>query len=204
MDNPRGAFVPVKGRRFGFSGCAGCEAHCCDGRRGIVFSQIVLEDFEAVYRHFPILFIFGNLGFAKPVILLTNGRDFCPYLEDFRCTIYEERPSICRSYPLSPQIDNQLYIDQDCPAVGDRGAPIVTPEGIAPAFDVPTLQGYQERFLKGHRLFNEECAPHFKPALTLGQSTFFQIASGLEGPIARWHHASLKRLKSDYFRLQGA
>ena len=49
--------------------------------RLVLFSQILKEEFEEVYKNFPILFIFGSLGFIKPVILLSNGFDSCSYLK---------------------------------------------------------------------------------------------------------------------------
>ena len=110
-------FIKIKNYDVKFGDCKNCEAHCCKGLFVTIFSQIIKEEFEEVYKNFPILFIFGSLGFIKPVILLSNGFDSCPYLIINICSIYENRPNVCKTYPLSPNIDNEIYIDTSCPEI---------------------------------------------------------------------------------------
>jgi Fe-S-cluster containining protein len=193
-------FEPVQGRSFFFGGCEGCQSRCCDGRSGVLFNQIVLGDFAAVYERFAILFIFGEKGFAKPVILLTNGREPCRYLQNFQCSIYEARPSTCRAYPLSPQIDNHLYIDRSCPAVGTEGAPLISQEGVNHSFDVKSFQDYQSQYLQTHRLFNETTESlRFEPAIQINGLLFYKLTAGLDNHYVQYHHDSLKHLEDGYF-----
>ena len=102
-------FENVKNSTYTFGSCDICDAQCCDGNRGSIFSQLILEDFEPVHKNFPILFSIGELGYLKPVVLLSNGNGFCRYIKDMKCVIYDERPSICKIYPLS-FIDRQVCL----------------------------------------------------------------------------------------------
>lgn len=111
------SFENTEGNSYSFSDCNSCDARCCDGSRGSTYAQIILEDFVPISKHFPILFTQGEMQFLMPVVLLSNGNDFCKYIKDFKCSIYDERPSICKLYPLSPYITNEIYIDVTCPAV---------------------------------------------------------------------------------------
>ena len=107
-----------------------------------------MEDFESLHKYFPILFIFGDLGYLRPVILLSNGYDFCPYIENFRCSIYENRPNICKAYPLSTNIDNLLYHDTSCPGITSKGFSLVNDKKISQHFYSPIFEDYQTKFIK--------------------------------------------------------
>ena len=193
-------FEPIEDRNFCFSGCTGCQSRCCDGRAGVLFTQIVLEEFEAVCEHFAIVFIFGELGFAKPVILLTNGRDYCRYLQEFQCTIYDARPATCRTYPISPEIDDRLYIDRACPAVGTQGAPLVTGTAVEKSFHAQTLQNYQEKYLQTYHHFNDPAQTlHFEPAVTINGLLFYKLTAKSKGHHIAHHHHSLRHLNDGYF-----
>lgn len=123
------SFENTQNKTFTFGSCETCEANCCDGRKGSVMAPINIDDFITVSQYFPIAFILGELGFIQPVVLLNGSNSFCPYVQDFKCTIYEHRPSICRIYPLSPTLDNKLYIDTNCPAVNEQGD-YITKDGL--------------------------------------------------------------------------
>ena len=41
-------FVNTKNETYYFSSCSTCDARCCDGTRGSLFTQIVLDDFKEV------------------------------------------------------------------------------------------------------------------------------------------------------------
>ena len=76
---------------------------------------MILDDFKSVYKRFMILFgIFDNK--FKIVMVLNDGINLCQYSQDNRCQIYQERPPICRLYPLSPYYD-EVFIDTSCMAV---------------------------------------------------------------------------------------
>ena len=142
-------FLSTQNKSFTFSSCQGCPARCCDGREGSVFSQLLLEDFQIVSQNFPILFTFGEMGYLKANVLLSNGKDFCPYIVNHQCTIYENRPNVCRNYPLSGNLDNQIYIDDSCPALNSEfGIAIVKDGIIQKEFDNEILHDYQNKYIK--------------------------------------------------------
>ena len=89
--------------------------NCRDGKGGFSLSPMILDDFKSVYKRFMILFgIFDNK--FKIVMVLNDGINLCQYSQDNRCQIYQERPPICRLYPLSPYYD-EVFIDTSCIAV---------------------------------------------------------------------------------------
>ncbi|HET6455790.1 MAG TPA: YkgJ family cysteine cluster protein [Armatimonadota bacterium] len=55
---------------------------------------------------------------------LQKDDGFCVFLEeDRRCSIYDERPGLCRSFPFFLEDDGSIDIDLSCPGV-DRGPEI--------------------------------------------------------------------------------
>ena len=93
-------FLDTTDKSFTFSSCNGCPSRCCDGKEGTIFSQLILDDFEVVSKNFPILFTFGEMGYLKANVFFSDGENFCPYIINHQCSIYDQRPSICRAYPL--------------------------------------------------------------------------------------------------------
>lgn len=149
------SFENTENRTFTFGSCETCEANCCDGRKGSVMAPINIEDFVSVAKHFPIAFILGELGFIQPVVLLNNSETFCRYVKDYRCSIYNERPSICRIYPLSPTLDNKLFIDTNCPAVNDKGNYIVKDGIVQEPFMDEKLENHQMKCVQTYVTFKE-------------------------------------------------
>jgi uncharacterized protein len=70
--------------------CLGCDAACC---RGFPSVELTHQEYATLER----------LGAARLEFLL-DGRHYliiengCEFLEDGRCSIYEQRPSICRRF----------------------------------------------------------------------------------------------------------
>jgi len=95
-----------------FQGCIEC-VECCKKP----MAPLILEDFEKVYEHFPILI--AKLDVFKPVMLLSN-EEKCPYLKNGKCSIYDTRPPACKIYPYSPWYD-KILIDLSCPGIGIKG-----------------------------------------------------------------------------------
>lgn len=141
-------FILTTNKKFTFGDCSNCEARCCKGSFGTVYTQIILEEFEKVWQNFPILFTIGDLGYVKPVILLTNSINSCPYLQDSKCSIYEKRPTVCRTYPLSPSISNEIYIDKTCPEVNKGEFTIVDNNEIHENYKETIFDNYQEKFIE--------------------------------------------------------
>ena len=169
------SFENVENRSFTFGSCETCEANCCDGRKGSVMAPINIEDFQSVSQYFPIAFILGELGFIQPVVLLNNAKKFCPYVKDHRCTIYENRPSICRIYPLSPTLDNRLFIDTNCPAVNEQGNYIVKEGVVQEPFMDEKLENHQIKCVQTYVTFKEHNNPDdYKELIRFHESVLYR------------------------------
>lgn len=188
-------FVLTKDLNFTFGNCKNCNAMCCNGIHGTVYSQIILEEFEKVYKNFPILFIFGELGFVKPVVLLTNGKDFCPYLKEYKCTIYDKRPTVCRTYPLSPNLDNEIYIDLQCPEVNKDSNFIITKNKITPNFSNNIFNNYQDKYINTHFEFENLKKENFEKLFEIKNISFYKINLNLDSKYVIFHKKSLINLK---------
>ena len=186
-------FLDTTDKSFSFSSCEGCPARCCDGREGTVFSQLILEDFEIVSKNFPILFTFGEMGYLKAVILFSDGTSFCPYIKDHKCTIYDERPSICRVYPLSPNIDNKIYIDDSCPAVENNNYNKIIDFGkITKPFEYPTLTSYQDKYIETHlQLEQINDKNNFEQVISVNNITFYKYIGTERNQYINYHIDSL-------------
>lgn len=189
-------FVVTDDKKFFFTSCDGCDARCCKGSYGTVLSQIVLEDFIEVSKHFPIVFSFGDMGFLKPNIVMSDGTSCCPYITNNRCSIYHERPSICKMYPLSPNLDDKIYIDTLCPAISTQtGKKIVTNGSVAREFDLWSLNGYAQKVVQTHLHFaplNEK--KDFKKIAVLGGIEIFIYDKSSSDRYVKMHKDSLAHL----------
>ena len=190
-------FIDTTNKSFTFSSCEGCPARCCDGREGSVYSELLLEEFERVSRNFPILFTFGELGFLKANVLLSNGKDFCPYIVNHKCTIYEDRPQVCRNYPLSPHLDNNIYIDDSCPAIKSfEGIDIVVNGEVKEPFYNESLENYQDKFINSYNYLKEfNMDSNFEKVVTINGIEFFKFIGESEDKFIKLHIQSLKNLK---------
>ncbi len=190
-------FLDTTDKSYTFSSCDGCPAKCCDGKEGTIFSQLILDDFEIVSKNFPILFTFGEMGYLKANILFSDGKSFCPYITNHQCTIYNERPSICRVYPLSPNLDDKVYIDDSCPAINNEfGTDIVINGKVADNFKYPTLENYQDKFIDTHlhlKQFNNK--NDFKEVITIKNISFYKFIGESSDPYIMMHLLSLKFFK---------
>lgn len=180
-------FIKLEKQNISFGDCANCEANCCKGSFGTVFSQILKEEFEDVHKNFPILFIFGSLNFVKPVILLSNGFDFCPYLKDFRCSIYDKRPNVCKIYPLSPNIDNFVYIDNSCPEIFKGENKLNLKSTI--------LENYQKKYIETHLEFEKLIIEDFEEILSIKGIKFYKYIGYEESKYLDFHKLSLENIK---------
>jgi len=180
-------FIPTSNQKFTFGDCKNCQEQCCGGIFGSTFSQILKEEFENIYENFPILFIFGSLNFIKPVILISNGSDFCPYLKNRRCTIYEKRPKVCQTYPLSPNLDNQIYIATYCPQV-NKGENSLN-------FEDDIFKNYQEKYISTHLEFENLKTKDFEEVLSIRNIRFYKYIGEENSKYLNFHKLSLENLK---------
>jgi Fe-S-cluster containining protein len=88
----------AEGLRFGCTGCG----KCCTGSPGYVY--LSLQDLERLAAHFKI----AQEEFTKKYTRLVDdqyalldrpGSDDCLFLQNNQCTIYEARPTQCRTFP---------------------------------------------------------------------------------------------------------
>lgn len=194
------SFIDTQNADFTFNSCSLCDGMCCDGRRGTIFSQLILKDFHEVYENFPIAFLLGDLGYLKPVVLLTNGKEFCRYLKDSRCSIYEKRPSVCRIYPLSPHLTNTTFIDTLCPAV-NRGGELIVKNGVVEEkFMQPSLDNYLDKYINMHEHFDKfNKKENLELLITIGKEKFYRFKEDLGDEYIKLHLSSLKNLDK-YFK----
>lgn len=112
-----------KHSHYGFNGCEACDAKCCGST--IIFAS--LYDLQMASRYFPILFYIRE-NQISPVYFFYYGEkvgEKCPYLNANLCSIYEERPYACRTYPFSFENAKPCF-DDGCPQIGP-----CRPEGVA-------------------------------------------------------------------------
>jgi len=186
-------FISSTNLEFTFGSCSNCNADCCNGKKGTTYSQILKEEFENVYKNFPILFIFGDLGFVKPVVLLTNGKDFCPYQKDFKCTIYEKRPTVCRTYPLSPNLDNQIYVDTNCPEINkSKNTLIKNNQILDKSYKNEVFDNYQDKYVQTHFEFDKLDKNDFKLFLEINSISFYSYKGVETNKYLDFHLKSLK------------
>lgn len=114
MDNV-GSFVNINKHNLYFSGCHTCEGQCCNGANGFALSPLILEDFEAVYKHFTIVFGWQNKK-INAYMILNNGEDYCKYYVNNQCSNYENRAPACKLYPVSPYFEH-ILVDTECPSI---------------------------------------------------------------------------------------
>lgn len=136
------------------------------------------------------------MGYLKAVILLSNGKDFCPYIKDFKCTIYEERPSICKSYPLSTNIDNILYHDINCPGISNSGFELVKNGKISEHFKTFIFDDYQTKYIKTHEeleKFNKK--EDFSIVTIINGKEFYKYTKKASNNYITMHQDSLNNLK---------
>ena len=137
------------------------------------------------------------MGYLKANILFSDGKSFCPYIVNHQCSIYSQRPSICRVYPLSPNIDNNIYIDDSCPAVNSEyGTNIVIDGKVTTNFDYPTLQNYQDKFVSTHlylEKFNN--IKDFEKVITINNMEFYKYTGKIKDVYIETHLSSLKHFQ---------
>jgi Fe-S-cluster containining protein len=178
-----------------FSSCQVCDARCCDGKRGSVYSDLLLSEFELVSDNFPILFLRDFLNYLQPVILLSDGSGYCRHLKDFRCSIYNARPSTCRVYPITPEINGDILIDLSCPAVGEVGKHIVNMGTISKGFDSHILHNYVDKFLDTYYQFIDyNKIENLDIAINIKGVNFYKFKDSMNNRFLDIHIKSLKNL----------
>jgi Fe-S-cluster containining protein len=194
-------FVAVVDRTYNFSSCEGCEANCCDGKKGSIYSQILLDEFELVSKNFPIAFLLGEENLLTPVVLLSSGVEHCKYNKEYKCTIYEHRPAVCRYYPLSPHIFNKTFIDLSCPAVSQNNNDevIVLNGEVQKKYHHPNLDNYQDKFLATYYEFESyNKLENIELLVTINDKSFYRFKEDFSNKYIDIHLRSMVHFDKYY------
>ncbi len=105
--------VPLGKNEFNFD-ChpdVPCFTNCCKKVELILYPYDVIRLKNALkidsekFIHEHVNVIKGNNPYFPSIMLKLGDDEFCPYLEKSGCTVYMDRPSACRTYPLERAVD---------------------------------------------------------------------------------------------------
>ncbi|MDR3629285.1 MAG: YkgJ family cysteine cluster protein [Desulfocapsaceae bacterium] len=106
--------VPLENKEFRFSCHSGlqCYTLCCKNVDMYLFPYDILRlknavglDSETFLRKHTHMVKGVNPYFPSLMLKLTDGQNACPFLLSDGCSVYEDRPSSCRTYPLERAVD---------------------------------------------------------------------------------------------------
>lgn len=113
------------GIRFECQGSGQCSGHCCRNRGEYMYVYLKLKDRRRLAAEFGL----KTLSFTKRFTEKTDGYfhlkqfdEACPFLKNGRCSVYEARPTQCRTWPFWP--DNmktsvwKKHVVPYCPGAG--------------------------------------------------------------------------------------
>jgi Fe-S-cluster containining protein len=115
---------------FTFNGdaCKTCGGRCCRGSAGYVW--VSLEELEQIaatkqmavarFARQYVRRVQGKLSLQERVI---NGESFCCFFDPIegQCTIYESRPSQCRTFPFWSKFETETQrLFLECPGVSEK------------------------------------------------------------------------------------
>jgi len=191
-----GSFVNSASHDLFFNGCSSCKGVCCNGREGFAASPLILEDFEAVYQHFAIVFSFDGEGELGVYVMLNDGKGYCKYFIDNQCSIYEHRTPACRLYPVSPYFEH-ILVDTACPSVSQTFGTIICKDSkLNQSFYTQRLENFVAKreatkaFLESIK--NEE---HFAYCGEVLGLPLFRYAGKSDNVYIKMHQMSLHHLK---------
>ncbi len=136
-----GNFVNIHDHDIYFQGCSRCEGFCCQGKNGFMMAPLILDDFEEVFEHFPIVFAFHE-SHLNVFMLINDGQSACRYLSANGCSIYDHRPPACKLYPISPYYEH-ILVDTSCPSVNfSHGTKLCRQGKLHQAFQTRRLENF--------------------------------------------------------------
>lgn len=190
-----GSYINIKKQDLHFEGCSTCEGHCCNGLKGFAASPLILEDFEEVYNHFPIVFSMKEQKLVA-YVLLNDGKNYCKYYINQQCSIYLQRPPACKLYPVSPYFEH-IFIDTACPSVNQKSGYVLCNDGkLNSAFATKRLENFVEK-LQMTRTFLESINhfDHFDHIGDIFGLSLFKYNQPSDNKYIQMHQASLEHLK---------
>jgi hypothetical protein len=181
---------------FYFSSCEGCETPCCDGSR-FLFAPMILDDFEEVYKNFPIVFAYID-GQWRILMIIATKENGCAYYIDKKCSIYEQRPPPCKLYPINPYFDD-LLVDTSCQAVSsENGSFLASSDQISPHFYHSRIENFNEKRVKTHE-YLLTLIGNLSLLGTLKGIAVYRYEGDQEDRFLGMHHASLQKLNGVVF-----
>lgn len=187
-----GSFVNIKSHDLHFSGCSTCEGDCCNGAKGFAASPLILEDFEAVYQNFPILFSISGQKLSA-YVLLNDGKSYCKYYINQQCSIYLQRPPACKLYPVSPYFEH-IFVDTACPSINQKAGYSVCRDGkLNSAFATKRLEGFVDKLEETHAFFESiHTLENFEHVGNVSGITLFKYIKPSTNRYIQMHIESLK------------
>ena len=120
--------IKKNGYNFSFNptACESCAGNCCIGESGYIWINIV--EIEALSKYLGLtldsfrekyLFKVGYKYSIKEVELADNSFACCFFdLEKRKCSIYDYRPTQCRTFPFWEYFkNNEKEVYKECPAI---------------------------------------------------------------------------------------
>lgn len=142
--------------RVDCAGCGGCS-QCCRGMGDTVvldpldiyrLSGRLGRSFDALLEDCVGLHV--EEGMILPHLLMTGEKDCCVFLnEGGRCSIHEDRPGLCRIFPLGRSYEEgslRYFLLEECPKEGRQKIK------IRKWLDTPELQKNQQFLMDWHKL----------------------------------------------------
>lgn len=184
-------FVNIKdiGKTY-FSSCDNCVRDCCSAPM-VMLAPLILDDFQYVYKNFPIQFAYIN-NELKALMIINKGEGSCKYYKNNRCTIYNERPPACRMYPVSPYFD-EFFISGDCSALSfdeKLGELICDGKSISDRFFHSRAINFVTK-LQSTKQFLEKIKNDLIPSITIVGIQLFSYSGNIEDEYIKMYKESL-------------
>jgi len=114
--------------KFDENACASCEGNCCIGESGYIW--ITVDEIEKLSQHLKLsvdklfenyLIKYGYRFSIKEKQISQNNFACIFFDTDIkRCTIYEARPSQCKTFPFWDYFKTNIQeVKDECPAIRD-------------------------------------------------------------------------------------
>ena len=95
---------------------------------------------------------------------------------------------MCRTYPLSPNIDNFIYIDNSCPEL-NKADNILN-------FEDEIFENYQEKYMNTHFEFEKLKIEEFEKILSIKGVDFYRFIGDEKSKYLDFHKLSIKLLEN--------
>jgi Fe-S-cluster containining protein len=104
--------------------CTECTAKCCknydvfidhEDLKNIDIQYIKKIEYHRSFGYVPKFILWSDESKKKWILCLDNPNRVCSFLKDDKCSIYEKRPLICRTYPHYVDNDKVKTMKNLCP-----------------------------------------------------------------------------------------